>query len=85
MNTRSVAAATLNNPYQLLDAAANQSDEGIRLELQFIHGEITEAYAKLLDDCTSANLRKLNGHWAHGCNMLRAVAGKRKRTGRGAK
>ena len=64
----------MQSPGQLHDAAIQAQDEGIRFELQLIHAEITEAIAKFLDDQCEANLRLLNGHWAHGSNMLKIAA-----------
>ena len=66
----------MQSPGQLHDAAILAQEEGIRFELQLIHSEITEAIAKFLDDPSTANLRTLNGHWAHGTNMMKIAARK---------
>ena len=71
-------STALSNPDQLQLAATNQTDNGIRLELQFIHSEVMDAIAAFAKDPSAATLRKLNGHWAHGSNVLKVATAKKR-------
>jgi hypothetical protein len=73
--------ASMVSPGQLHDAAIQAQDPITRMELQITHAEITEAMARFMDDPTTINLRKLNGHWAHGAHVLAFAARKARRRG----